>query len=97
MSGLRKFALEQPVIFWSFVIGGVGPALVYGVPKVRREFFGYKGVPGLPLTYPSKLNSGKCYDFTHSSLLFLRFQCPTDPATLPPATRTTRPTRPPVT
>ncbi|CAO3645301.1 unnamed protein product [Cunninghamella blakesleeana] len=52
MFGLRRFALDQPVIFWSFVIGFIGPALVFTVPKVRREYLGFKGVEALPLTYP---------------------------------------------
>lgn len=27
--------------------------MVWTVPKVRREYFGYKGVAALPTTYPS--------------------------------------------
>ncbi|KAI9314926.1 hypothetical protein BX666DRAFT_1964768 [Dichotomocladium elegans] len=49
---LRRFALEKPVIFWSFVIGSIGPVMVWTVPTIRREYFGYKGIPALPLTYP---------------------------------------------
>ncbi|KAJ8654264.1 hypothetical protein O0I10_010086 [Lichtheimia ornata] len=49
---LRKFAIEKPVIFWSCLIGAVGPVMVWTVPKIRREYFGYKGVPPLPITYP---------------------------------------------
>lgn len=26
--------------------------MVWTVPKIRREYFGYKGVPPLPITYP---------------------------------------------
>ncbi|KAI8137780.1 hypothetical protein BJV82DRAFT_524723 [Fennellomyces sp. T-0311] len=49
---LRRFALERPVIFWSFVIGSIGPIMVWTVPDIRRKYFGFKGYPELPLTYP---------------------------------------------
>ncbi|SAL97824.1 hypothetical protein [Absidia glauca] len=124
MFGLRRFAIERPVIFWSFVLGSIGkqglwigllhtyththlmdvynfyderyylrqlhdtfiynlewndrpheslqrkrlthptsvcvcvlvtmkgPVMVFTVPKVRREYFGFKGVEALPITYP---------------------------------------------
>ena len=29
-----------------------GPVMVWTVPKIRREYFGYKGIPPLPITYP---------------------------------------------
>jgi hypothetical protein len=32
----------------------IGPVLVFTVPKVRREYFGFKGVEALPITYPRK-------------------------------------------
>ncbi|ORY97496.1 hypothetical protein BCR43DRAFT_513896 [Syncephalastrum racemosum] len=49
---LRKFALERPVIFWSCVIGSIGPVMVWTVPSIRRNYFGYKGIEQLPMTYP---------------------------------------------
>ncbi|KAL0077245.1 hypothetical protein F4703DRAFT_1882863, partial [Phycomyces blakesleeanus] len=42
----------RPVIFWSFVIGSAGPLMVWTVPTIRREYFGFKGVERLPITYP---------------------------------------------
>ncbi|SAM07308.1 hypothetical protein [Absidia glauca] len=32
--------------------GAGRPVLVFTVPKVRREYFGFKGVEALPITYP---------------------------------------------
>ncbi|CAO3686282.1 unnamed protein product [Umbelopsis vinacea] len=49
---LRRMANEQPVILWSFVIGSIGPLMVWTVPKVRREYFGFKTIAPLPTTYP---------------------------------------------
>ncbi|KAI8388342.1 uncharacterized protein BYT42DRAFT_559769 [Radiomyces spectabilis] len=52
LGSLYRFSLERPVIFWSFVLGSAGPVMVWTVPKIRREYFGYKGVAALPITYP---------------------------------------------
>ncbi|KAI8334403.1 hypothetical protein BC941DRAFT_432909 [Chlamydoabsidia padenii] len=52
MFGLRRFAIERPVIFWSFVIGSIGPVMVFTVPKIRRDYFGFQGIEALPITYP---------------------------------------------
>lgn len=30
-----------------------GPVMVLTVPSIRREYFGFKGIPELPLNYPS--------------------------------------------
>lgn len=30
----------------------LGPIMVFTVPKVRREYFGFKGYEQLPITYP---------------------------------------------
>ncbi|CEG71574.1 hypothetical protein CU097_006727 [Rhizopus azygosporus] len=49
---LNRFAIERPVIFWSCVLGGIGPVMVLTVPKIRREYFGFKGYEPLPITYP---------------------------------------------
>ncbi|KAI8638273.1 hypothetical protein BD408DRAFT_373764 [Parasitella parasitica] len=51
---LNRFAIERPVIFWSFVFGTphLGPVMVFTVPKVRREYFGFKGYDPLPISYP---------------------------------------------
>ncbi|KAL0077505.1 NADH-ubiquinone oxidoreductase subunit NI9M [Phycomyces blakesleeanus] len=52
LGSVHRFALERPVIFWSFVIGSAGPLMVWTVPTIRREYFGFKGVERLPITYP---------------------------------------------
>ncbi|EIE89687.1 hypothetical protein G6F57_005495 [Rhizopus arrhizus] len=49
---LNRFALERPVIFWSCAIGAVGPVMVWTVPSIRRNYFGFKGYEPLPITYP---------------------------------------------
>ncbi|KAI7871313.1 hypothetical protein BDF14DRAFT_1873594 [Spinellus fusiger] len=49
---LHRFATDQPIVFWSFAIGSVGPLMVWTVPSIRRNYFGFKGVEPLPVTYP---------------------------------------------
>ncbi|CAO0794041.1 NADH-ubiquinone oxidoreductase subunit NI9M [Mucor lusitanicus] len=49
---LNRFAIERPVIFWSFVLGTAGPVMVFTVPKFRREYLGFKGYEPLPISYP---------------------------------------------
>ncbi|GAA5810928.1 hypothetical protein MFLAVUS_004356 [Mucor flavus] len=51
-TAFKRFALEKPTIAWSFVIGSIGPVLVFTVPNFRREYLGFKGVEQLPITYP---------------------------------------------
>ncbi|KAI8889737.1 hypothetical protein K501DRAFT_237917 [Backusella circina FSU 941] len=51
-AALNRFAIERPAVFWSFVIGTAGPVMVWTVPKIRRDYFGFKGIEPLPLTYP---------------------------------------------
>ncbi|KAI8974699.1 hypothetical protein BDB01DRAFT_806158, partial [Pilobolus umbonatus] len=53
LRSMHRFALDRPVIFWSFVIASVGPVMVWTVPKFRREYLGFKGYEPLPITYPS--------------------------------------------
>ncbi|TEB33355.1 hypothetical protein FA13DRAFT_1754051 [Coprinellus micaceus] len=48
---LQRQAHENPVIFYSCVIGGIGPFIAFGVPPVR-ERFGYVPPPPLPMGYP---------------------------------------------
>ncbi|CAO3612413.1 unnamed protein product [Mucor hiemalis] len=52
LGAINRFAIQRPVIFWSFVLGTAGPVMVFTVPKVRREYFGFKGYEQLPITYP---------------------------------------------
>ncbi|KAI7901740.1 uncharacterized protein BX663DRAFT_513884 [Cokeromyces recurvatus] len=49
---LHRLALDRPSVFWSLVFGSIGPIMVWTVPKVRREYFGFKGYEPLPITYP---------------------------------------------
>jgi hypothetical protein len=44
----------------------IGPLMVWTVPKVRREYFGFKTIAPLPTTYPSK-----CTVRTYRSCLWL--------------------------
>ncbi|BEJ13912.1 hypothetical protein CspHIS471_0310860 [Cutaneotrichosporon sp. HIS471] len=47
----QRTAHEQPVIFYSLVIGFAGPALVFGVPPIRKSM-GWKPAERVPTTYP---------------------------------------------
>ncbi|RXW25547.1 hypothetical protein EST38_g316 [Candolleomyces aberdarensis] len=48
---LQRQAHENPVIFYSCVIGGIGPVLALVVPPIR-EHFGYVPPPTIPNGYP---------------------------------------------
>jgi len=49
----RWAAHEKPAIFWSFVIGSLGPVLAVVVPPIRTRL-GDGPRPPIPLTYPSE-------------------------------------------
>ncbi|KAJ8595208.1 N19M, NADH-ubiquinone oxidoreductase 9.5 kDa subunit [Rhizopogon salebrosus TDB-379] len=49
---LQYLAHEQPVIFYSCVLGLTGPVLALSVPAVRRTWFGYTPAETIPTTYP---------------------------------------------
>jgi hypothetical protein len=49
---LRWAAIEKPAIFYSIVIGSLGPVLVVAVPPIRTRL-GDPKRPEIPLTYPS--------------------------------------------
>jgi len=51
---LRWAAHEKPAIFWSFVVGGLGPVSVAVVPTLRR-YVGDEDPARIPLTYPGEL------------------------------------------
>ncbi|KAF8896383.1 hypothetical protein BD779DRAFT_582404 [Infundibulicybe gibba] len=42
---------ENPVIFYSIVIGAVGPVMVVAVPPIR-SYFGYRPSEIVPTSYP---------------------------------------------
>ncbi|EMD35704.1 hypothetical protein CERSUDRAFT_84814 [Gelatoporia subvermispora B] len=48
---LQRQAHESPVIFWSCVLGAVGPAMVLVVPPIRKKL-GYRKAEPIPSTYP---------------------------------------------
>jgi hypothetical protein len=48
---LRWAAHEKPAIFWSCIIGGLGPATFVVIPPLRR-WVGDEDPPRIPLTYP---------------------------------------------
>ncbi|CZR63764.1 probable NADH2 dehydrogenase (ubiquinone) 9.5K protein, ubiquinone-binding [Phialocephala subalpina] len=48
---LRWAAIEKPAIFYSIIIGSMGPVVVVAVPPIRR-MLGDADRPKIPLTYP---------------------------------------------
>ncbi|CZT10503.1 related to NADH2 dehydrogenase (ubiquinone) 9.5K protein, ubiquinone-binding [Rhynchosporium agropyri] len=48
---MRWAAIEKPAIFFSIVIGSLGPVTVFTVPPIRR-MLGDEQRPEIPLTYP---------------------------------------------
>ncbi|KAH9015916.1 hypothetical protein EDB85DRAFT_1875431 [Lactarius pseudohatsudake] len=47
----QRQAHESPVLFYSVVMGLVGPVLAFGVPPIR-ERMGYRPPEPIPTTYP---------------------------------------------
>ncbi|KAF8349109.1 hypothetical protein F5887DRAFT_949332 [Amanita rubescens] len=48
---LQRQAHENPVIFYSVIIGTIGPVLVVTVPPIR-ERWGYRPAEMVPTSYP---------------------------------------------
>ncbi|QDS69589.1 hypothetical protein FKW77_008411 [Venturia effusa] len=48
---LRWSSHEKPALFWSCIIGAIGPISMVVVPPIR-EYYGDKRRPRIPLTYP---------------------------------------------
>ncbi|RFU32417.1 hypothetical protein B7463_g3945, partial [Scytalidium lignicola] len=48
---MRWAAIEKPAIFYSIVLGCMGPVLVLTVPTIREKL-GDSRRPQIPLTYP---------------------------------------------
>ncbi|TFK75252.1 hypothetical protein BDN72DRAFT_955250 [Pluteus cervinus] len=48
---LQRQAHESPVIFYSCVLGAIGPVLVAAVPPIREKF-GYQPGEMVPTSYP---------------------------------------------
>ncbi|KAH0846514.1 hypothetical protein AYO21_10134 [Fonsecaea monophora] len=66
---LRWAAHEKPAIFWSCVIGGLGPATFVFIPPLRR-YFGDQDPPRIPLTYPGKHTVHEIFVRWVSTLMF---------------------------
>ncbi|KAJ7104142.1 hypothetical protein B0H15DRAFT_766306, partial [Mycena belliarum] len=47
----QRHAHENPVLFYSCVIGGIGPVMLLVVPPIRARL-GYKPAEPIPLSYP---------------------------------------------
>jgi len=58
---LRWAAHEKPAIFWSCVIGAMGPATFVVIPPLRR-WAGDADPPRIPLTYPVPTGPRKVLD-----------------------------------
>ncbi|KAL5476957.1 N19M [Sanghuangporus weigelae] len=48
----QRQAHENPVIFWSCVLGLTSPIFAFTVPPIRKHFFGYVPPPPIPTSYP---------------------------------------------
>jgi len=48
----RRMSHEQPVIYYSCILGGIGPILVVAVPPLRKSLFGYEPAEAPPASYP---------------------------------------------
>ncbi|KAF4613508.1 hypothetical protein D9613_007569 [Agrocybe pediades] len=47
----QRQAHENPVIFYSVIIGAIGPIMAVTIPPIR-ESMGYKPAEMIPATYP---------------------------------------------
>lgn len=63
---LRWASHEKPAIFYSLVVGAMGPVMLVTLPPIRRTFGDVDPEP-IPLTYPSK--------FISASLRVISFFC----------------------
>lgn len=96
-------ARNKPAIFWSIVVGSVGPVMALVVPPIRARF-GDGPRPQIPLTYPSesfcsprscqpppadlRMDPAYCSIARRTSSLTHHSQYPRALATLLPATKT---------
>ncbi|KIM39873.1 hypothetical protein M413DRAFT_29040 [Hebeloma cylindrosporum] len=48
---LQRQAHENPVIFYSVIIGSIGPVLAITIPPIR-ERYGYRPAEMIPTSYP---------------------------------------------
>lgn len=52
----QRQAHESPVLFYSVVLGSIGPVLAFTVPPIR-ERLGYRPPESIPTTYPRACSS----------------------------------------
>ncbi|KAG9047073.1 hypothetical protein FS837_003110 [Tulasnella sp. UAMH 9824] len=50
-ASLRRHAHENPTIFWSCVLGAIGPVIAITVPPVRKSM-GWVPPEQIPTSYP---------------------------------------------
>ena len=48
----QREAHERPVIFYSLVLGAIGPVMALTVPTIRKNYFGYVQPEAIPVSYP---------------------------------------------
>ncbi|KAH9888747.1 hypothetical protein F4778DRAFT_785945 [Xylariomycetidae sp. FL2044] len=48
---LRWSAREKPAFFYSVIIGGAGPVMLFTVPPLMKRL-GYERAKPIPMTYP---------------------------------------------
>ncbi|KAL9714105.1 n19m, NADH-ubiquinone oxidoreductase 9.5 kDa subunit [Leucoagaricus gongylophorus] len=48
---LQRQAHESPVIFYSVILGTIGPVMAITIPPIR-EHFGYRPAEMIPTSYP---------------------------------------------
>ena len=94
---IKWAARNKPAIFWSIVVGSVGPVMAVVVPPIRARF-GDGPRPQIPLTYPSKSRplqpslpyAWSCSIAPSTARLTDLLQYPRALAALRPATKTKR-------
>lgn len=57
----RWAAREKPALFWSVVIGGIGPVMIAPVRALRFRMGDFDPAP-VPTTYPGTSNTSKAED-----------------------------------
>ncbi|MCJ1356831.1 MAG: hypothetical protein MMC33_006827 [Icmadophila ericetorum] len=62
---LHWASIEKPAIFYSIVVGSIGPVMVFTVPPIRR-YFGDGPKERIPLTYPNCLAIISTSDIHHN-------------------------------
>ncbi|KAG9011614.1 hypothetical protein FRB94_000774 [Tulasnella sp. JGI-2019a] len=50
-ASLRRHAHENPTIFWSCVLGAIGPVMAIAIPPIRQSW-GWTRPEKVPTSYP---------------------------------------------